>query len=119
MQVHVKTHRTKINIEGDVSKRLLKVLKDDFGGNIVIEDDELIDITKTEWYKKINAEMTPADYMKGYRMSRGYTQIKLGKMLGGLTRQYVSDIEKGRRSISKEVAKKLAEIFNTSVDKFL
>ena len=119
MQVHVKTHRTKINIEGEISKRLLKVLKDDFGSKLVVEDDELVDITTTEWYKKINAEMKPADYVKGYRESRGYTQAELGEKLGGLPRQYISDIEKGRRAISKAVAKKLTEIFNASLEKFL
>jgi DNA-binding XRE family transcriptional regulator len=120
MQVHVKTPHTKINIEGSVSAKLLRVLQEDFGKNVIIDDDdEYVLATETEWYKKTKASMTPKDYMQTYRMSRGWTQSKLGKLLGGLSRQNISDMENGRRSIGKEVAKKLAEIFDTSVEKFL
>lgn len=119
MQVHVKTPRTKINITGSVSKKLLRVLKEDYGDRVIIEDDEWIDITDTAWYKKTKAGMKPNDYMRVYRESRGFTQDQLGKKLGGISRQNISGMEKGRRPIGKEVAKMLAEIFNTSVEKFL
>lgn len=119
MQVHVKTPHIKISIEGNISKKLLKVLKEDYGNKLVVEDDEWVLATETEWYKKTAAEMTPNDHMKAYRVSRGITQVKLGEMLGGLSRQWISDIENGRRPIGKEVAKKLAKIFDTSVEKFL
>ena len=119
MQVHVKTHHTKIDIQGEVSKKLLKVLKEDYGDKVVIEDDEFEAALDMDWYKKTKTKMTPNDYMKVYRESRGMTQEKLGSMLGGLSRQHISDLEKGRRQISKELAKKLADIFKTSVDKFI
>jgi transcriptional regulator with XRE-family HTH domain len=63
--------------------------------------------------------MKPGDHMRAYRVSRGITQPKLGEALGGISRQNISDMENGRRPIGKEVAKKLTEIFNTSVEKFL
>jgi DNA-binding XRE family transcriptional regulator len=119
MQVHVKTPHTKINIEGQISKRLLKVLKKDYGDNVIIEDQEWVIAVETDWYKRTKSEMTPGDYMKAYRLSRGITQAKLGEMLGGLSRQWISDIENGRRPVSKEIAKNLSEIFRTSVEKFL
>ncbi len=119
MQVHVKTPRTRINIDGNISKKLLKVLKEDYGDSLIIEDDEWIDITETRWYKKAKDGMKPNDYMRSYRESRGMTQDQLGKKLGGISRQNISGMENGRRSIGKEVAKKLADIFNTSVEKFI
>ncbi len=119
MQVHVKTPRTKINIEGAVSVKLLKVLKEDFGDKLIIEDDEYELAKKMDWYKKISAEMKPKDHMRVYRETRGLTQDQLGKRLGGISRHHISDMENGRRPIGKEVAKKLAEVFNTSVEKFL
>jgi DNA-binding XRE family transcriptional regulator len=115
----VKTPHIKINIQGAVSKRLLKVLKEDYGDKVVIEDDEFEFAQNMDWYKKAKANMMPNDYMLAYRESRGITQAKLGMMLGGLSRQHISDIENGRRQVSKEIAKKLARIFNTSVDKFI
>jgi DNA-binding XRE family transcriptional regulator len=63
--------------------------------------------------------MNPGDYMKGYRMSRGMTQIELGEKLGGIPRQHISNMEKGIRKISIELAKKLAEMFEVSVEKFI
>ncbi len=118
MQVHVKTPHIKINIEGDVSRKLLRVLKEDFGNSLVIEEEYEL-ATETEWYTKTKTAMTPGDHLHAYRVSRGYTQARLGKMLGGLSRQWISDIENGRRPIGKETAKKLAKVFKTSVEKFL
>jgi len=40
-------------------------------------------------------------------------------MLEGFSRQNISEMEKGKRGISKETAKKLAKIFNKPVEKFL
>lgn len=42
----------------------------------------------------------------------------LGKMLG-VEKQYVSDMEHERKEISKAMAKKLANIFNVSVSRFI
>jgi len=39
--------------------------------------------------------------------------------VGNLSRQNISNIENNRRPISKTVAKKLAEIFNIFIEKFL
>jgi DNA-binding XRE family transcriptional regulator len=119
MQVHVKTPRTKVLIEGVVSSRLLSALKEDFGDKLIIEDDEYELVKNMHWYKDTKDRMKANDYMHVYREIRCLTQDQLGKKLGGLSRQWISDIENGRRPIGKEVAKKLAEIFNTSVDKFL
>jgi hypothetical protein len=49
MQVHVKTPCIKINIEGSISKKLLKVLKEDYGNKLIVEDDEWVLATETEW----------------------------------------------------------------------
>lgn len=119
MQVRVKTPHTKVNIEGTVSSRLLKALKEDFGDKVVIEDDEYELAKNMDWYKRISAEMKPGDHMKVYRENRGLTQDQLGQKLGGISRHHISDMENSRRTIGKEVAKKLAVLFNTSVEKFL
>ena len=119
MQAHVKTPHTKIYIEGKISNKLLQVLKEDYGKKVVIENDEWILAKEAEWYKKTKKNMTSNDYMRVYRETRGYSQKQLGEMLGGLSRQRISDIEKGRRPLNKEIAKRLAKIFNTPVNNFL
>jgi transcriptional regulator with XRE-family HTH domain len=54
-----------------------------------------------------------------YRQLHNLTQEELGKELGSFSRQNISNIENGHRQISKTVAKKLAAIFDVSVEKFL
>ncbi len=118
----VKTPRIKIEIKGKISKRLLDVLKEEFGSEVQIipdEEDEKLDIFETEWYKNIKEKLTPGKNMRIYRQDRGMTQKELGELLGGIPRQHISNIERGIRSISKKVALKLSKIFNTSVDKFI
>jgi len=118
----VKTPRIKIEIKGKISKRLLDVLKEEFGSEVQIipdEEDEKLDIFETEWYKNIKEKLTPGRNMRIYRQDRGMTQKELGELLGGIPRQHISNIERGIRPISKKVALKLSKIFNTSVDKFI
>jgi transcriptional regulator with XRE-family HTH domain len=57
--------------------------------------------------------------MRIYRKLHGLSQEKLGKKIGSFTRQNISNMERGHRSISKAVAKKLAELFDVSLEKFL
>jgi DNA-binding XRE family transcriptional regulator len=123
MQAVVKTPLIKINISGRISKRLLTVLKEEFGSDVKIlpekEDLQKEDIFETEWYKNIKKEMTPGEYMKIYRQNRQMTQAQLGELLGGLPRQHISNMESGKRAISVNIAKKLSKIFNVPIDRFI
>lgn len=112
-----KTPRIKLKIEGDVPPALLVMLKKTFGKDLKIEEDEYVNVRDTSWYKK--KKMTPAMRVKEYRDIFEFTQAQLGEMLGGKSRQYVSDIENDRRSISLDSAKKLSKIFDTGVEKFI
>lgn len=47
------------------------------------------------------------------------TQADLDEKLGGISKQNISHMERGVKSISKNVAKQLAEFFNVSVEKFI
>ena len=119
MQVVVK--KPHIRIEGEVTKDLLDYLKQKYGEIEVIEDDEeeLIEVRESAWYKSLRTNISPGDNLRIYRELHSLTQTELGKKLGNFTRQNISNMENGRRAISKNVAKKLAEIFDVSVEKFL
>ncbi len=122
MQVHVKTPLIKIEINGEVSKNHLSLLKKEYGKNLHIlktNDDGFVDIFKSEWYKKIKNEITPGINMRVYRTNKGLTQKQLGELLGGIPKQHISNMENGTRSISIKTAKQLAKIFKVSVDKFI
>jgi DNA-binding XRE family transcriptional regulator len=118
----VKTPHIKIEIKGKISKRLLDVLKEEYGSEVQLvpdEEDEKLDIFETDWYKDIKKNLTPGKNMRIYRLNRGMTQKDLGDLLGGIPRQHISNMEKGIRPISKKMALKLSSIFKISVEKFI
>jgi DNA-binding XRE family transcriptional regulator len=122
MQAVVKTPHIKIKIQGRISNRLLSVLKEEYGPEVRViseADDEKVNVFETDWYKRIKRRMSPGQNLRVYRQNKGMTQIELGKRLGGLPRQNISNMEKGLRPISKKMALKLAELFDVSVEKFI
>jgi DNA-binding XRE family transcriptional regulator len=120
MLVHVKTSRTEIEIKGEISDRLMKALRNEYGNDIDISDDDmLIDPSESAWFKETKAQMSPGDHLKIDRENAGWSQAELGKKIGSFSRQYVSDMENGRKNISIKVAKKLAGIFDRSVERYI
>jgi DNA-binding XRE family transcriptional regulator len=63
-------------------------------------------------------EPSGAVVLRGARAKAKMTQSKLAEKLG-VTQPDVANMEKGRRAISKEMAKKLGEIFDTDYRIFL
>ena len=109
-------------IRGEVPEELLEYIRKEMKYAVEVEnddDDEYVNIRDTDWYKEAKASRKPGDAVKVYRDNFGYSQAKLGEMLGGLSRHRVSDIENNRRGISKEIAKKLSNIFQVPVDRFI
>jgi DNA-binding XRE family transcriptional regulator len=118
----VKTPHIEINIKGEIPEKLISVLEEEYGQDVEIseeDDEELVDIFETDWYKDISARMIPGDYLRIYRENFGFTQAELGKRLGNIPRQYISNMERGTRNISLKMAKRLAKIFDVSPEKFI
>ncbi len=123
MQAVVKAHHIEIKAKGNIPPKVIKFFKDTYGSDFKILSNsdkvEFIDVTESEGYKKTKKSMVPGDYLRVYRDNAQLSQAKLGSMLEGFSRQNISEMEKGKRGISKETAKKLAKIFNKPVEKFL
>ena len=123
MQAVVKAHHIEIKAKGNIPPKVIKFFKDTYGSDFKIISDsdksEFIDVTESEGYKKTKKAMKPGDYLRAYRDNAQLSQAKLGNLLEGFSRQNISEMEKGKRGISKETAKKLAKIFNKPVEKFL
>lgn len=122
MQAVVKTPHIEILINGDIPEKLISVLNEEYGGQVRLSEDnsdELIDVFETDWYRSVRSGMTPGDNLRIYRENHGLTQTRLGEMLGGVPRQHVSNMEREVRSISLKTARRLAEIFQVSPEKFI
>lgn len=117
----VKTPHIDMRIKGDVSPRLLRLLKVEDGPELKIaeeDENELVDFFETDFYRKMKNKMTPGTYVKIYRENNSMTQDQLGAKFG-LSKSFICDIERDRRAISKEFAKKLANFFQISVSRFI
>ena len=115
------TENSLFEVKGEIPKKLLQYLQDNFGSDVKIvdEDEEMVNIFSSDWFKKTTDSLTSGEVVKIYRENLKLTQEQLGKQLGKFTRQNISDIELGRRSISKDIAKKLSVFFNVSVERFI
>ena len=86
MQVVVKKPR--IRLEGEIGGTLVQFLRDQYGEVEIIddEDDELVEVTKSDWYQSFRETITPGENMRVYREMHGMTQDQLAEKLGNLTR---------------------------------
>lgn len=109
-------------MHGNIPEAFLEVTRKFFGADDVEiidkADNELVSITDTEWYRKRKADHHPGRNMKNYRRIHGYTQVILAGKLGVLA-HHVSEMETGKRAISKAMALKLSEIFAVSTERFI
>lgn len=121
MQVVVKMpHTDPITVIGEtIPEDLIKFLESKGSVTITDDDEEYVNIEETEWFQKMKSERTPGKALRTYRERDGLTLVELGEKLGGVPRQNVSAMENDRRTITKDTAMKLGEIFGTSYKRFL
>lgn len=78
-----------------------------------------LDILNAPVYEQEPKTMNPGAYLRFFRQIKELTQIELGRKLGGMSRQNVSDMENGRRPISRMMAVRISRLFEVSPDKFV
>jgi DNA-binding XRE family transcriptional regulator len=129
MLVVVKKHRTKraeLEIRGKVIPSwIITGLKEDYGEDVEVTeeskkvaDSDSVNVFETDWYKELKAKTKPGDVLAAYRFRDGLTRKALADKVG-ITFQRVYDMEKGKRGISKEMAKRFAQLFKTSPARFI
>jgi DNA-binding XRE family transcriptional regulator len=125
MQAVVKTHHINIHIEADrIPNSLLTLLKNEYGNDLKIikkrktKREESIIADTSDWFKNIKAITKPSDNLKIYRTNLKLSQGKLAKIIGVLP-THISEMERGKRGISKGIAKKLAKVFEVTIEKFI
>ena len=111
------TEAASFRIEGKVPKFVVMFLESAFNKALKVEvsdddDDVAVPFEQTEWYRDIKASMTAGDTVKADRGLRGWTQKVLAQKLG-ISVQNLSEIERGVRPVSRKMAAKLAEVFDT------
>lgn len=100
---HTKKHRTK-------SEYLQSSLKK-------LEKGDFIPWRETS-KERIEKYTEPAIMLRGSRHKQGLTQNQLAELLD-ISQHHISEMENGKRSIGKEMAKRLAKVFKTDYRMFL
>jgi DNA-binding XRE family transcriptional regulator len=118
MQVVVKTPHIEINSDNEIPEELIRFLRKKYKNIDIISNEPVYEITESDWYKNISNKMNASSYIKAYRAKKGYTQEQLGELLH-IDRHVVSMIETGKRPVSKDMAKRLAAVFETNIEKFI
>ncbi|MBF0484355.1 MAG: helix-turn-helix transcriptional regulator [Candidatus Omnitrophica bacterium] len=125
-----RTNRTIFGIKGRIPQKVRVYLKNEYGNRVTFlktnksNIQDMIDPFKSDWYKKLKSGVTKGDSVKIYRKNHNFAQQQLAEIINfhlktKFTKQKISDIENNRREISKDVAKVLAKIFGTSVERFI
>jgi DNA-binding XRE family transcriptional regulator len=77
---------------------------------------------KREWRtlfeRELDSHSEQGLYLKGLRLREGYTQAQLGELVG-VSQNNISAMEHGKRSIGKEIALRLAQVFKVNYQFFL
>jgi DNA-binding XRE family transcriptional regulator len=118
MPATAKTRPINIRFKPRTPFRVIHAIRNQFSNYIVDDDDEYVDWFKTDLHKEISARMTPGKSLRTFREMCGWTLVETGKKIG-VSPHRVSDFETGQRAISKEIAKRLARIFNVSPARFI
>ncbi|MDR2999908.1 MAG: helix-turn-helix domain-containing protein [Fibromonadaceae bacterium] len=99
----------------DLTRRLFPSVKE-----IPTKDnsEELIEASKSDWFREMEAKTTPGDALRSLRTMREMRQSELAAKIGVKPRQ-ISDMEHGRAPIGKKMAMKLGEALNMNYKHFL
>jgi ribosome-binding protein aMBF1 (putative translation factor) len=111
-----------MHMQGFIPMPVLRVLRNEFGESLTVttdkDDKKLERVFDSAEYKEFKSRVAPADYIRTYRENAGLTQTELAEKLN-VSRAYICDIEHGRREISKQFAKQLADFFKISIARLI
>lgn len=100
-------------IKGNIPECVIGIMRSLFPSVELSDDDEFIDLDNSEVLNNIAERMSPGDAVKADRELRGWTQKILSEKLG-ISVQNLSEIERGRRAVSRKMATKLAAVFDVT-----
>ena len=102
------------------SEAIIVALREQFGVEAEIvepDDEELVNVFETEWYKETKRQTTPGDMLNTLRWKHQLTQAELARRIG-VCRQNISAIESGKRGLGIKTALKIAAVMGEPVERF-
>ena len=105
----VKKPHIEISLHGDHVAELVTWIRKKYDVAILAEepDEEFVSIESTEYWREMEKNRV-GNLLAGARLKAGMTQAELAKKLG-IRQNMISDYERGRRTYSDAMAKRLSK----------
>ncbi len=105
----VKKPHIEISLHGEKVAELVEWIRKKFEITVLAEDsaDEYASIENTDYWKEMEKNRV-GNLLAGARLKAGLTQTQLAKTLG-IRQNMISDYERGRRTYSDAMAKRLSK----------
>jgi ribosome-binding protein aMBF1 (putative translation factor) len=105
----VKKPHTEISLHGEHVSEIVDWIKKRFEVTVLAEEpeDEFVPIESTEYWKEMEKNRV-GNILAGARLKAGLTQAQLADKLG-IRQNMVSDYERGRRTYSDAMAKRISQ----------
>jgi hypothetical protein len=118
MLVAVKTPRISVHVNGRGAQIVVRLLRKEFGAVTVTQEDDSLDVTSSDWWKKMQASSHAGTVLWTYRDNAGLTLEQLSK-LSDIAKPHLSDMENGKRAIGVRTARKLGAALGVDHRMFL
>ena len=114
----VKKPRIELSIHGEDTEELIAWISKKFEVSILSYDNsDSIPIEDTDFWKERQSNRI-GNLLAGARLKAGMTQVELAKKLD-LRQNMISDYERGKRRITKSMAKRLTKVLNIKTDRLI
>ena len=112
----VKKPRIEISLQGEDVGELIEWISKKYEVNILSSDqDESIAIEETDFWKEMQSNRI-GNLLSAARLKANFSQAELGKKLG-IRQNMISDYERGKRRLTPDMAKRIAQILNIKVER--
>jgi ribosome-binding protein aMBF1 (putative translation factor) len=113
----VKVPHIELSIHGEHASELVEWIRKKYDVDILTEevDEEYVSIENTEYWREMEKNRV-GNLLAGARLKAGLTQAQLAEKLG-IRQNMVSDYERGRRSYSDAMAKRLSKTLKVNEER--
>jgi ribosome-binding protein aMBF1 (putative translation factor) len=112
----VKKPRIEISLQGDDVGQLVEWISKKFEVSILTaESSESIAVEETDFWKEMQSNRI-GNLLSGARLKANMTQAQLAEKLG-IRQNMISDYERGKRRLSRPMAKRMVEVLGISLER--
>jgi len=113
----VKKPHIELSIHGENIDELLDWIRKKYDITILADEnpDEFIPIENTEFWKEMEKNRI-GNLLAAARLKAGLTQVELARRIG-IRQNMISDYERGRRTYSEEMARRLSTVLEVKEDR--